>query len=83
MKQIIWTDQAKADVRIIEKATALRILHALHRFVESGIGDLKALQGHNDELRLRVGDYRIFFVHNSENAIEIRRVKHRREAYRD
>ena len=51
-------------------------------FIETGAGDLKALQGDGDELRLRIGDYRIFFVHTADEAIEIRRVRHRREAYR-
>ena len=82
MKQIIWTDPAKADVRALDKPTAMRILHALHRFVESGVGDLKALQGDIEELRLRIGDYRLFFVHTSDDVIEVRRVKHRSEAYR-
>jgi mRNA-degrading endonuclease RelE of RelBE toxin-antitoxin system len=60
----------------------MRVLHALHRFAESGTGDLKALQGDAEELRLRIGDYRLFFVHTTDEAIEVRRVRHRREAYR-
>jgi mRNA interferase RelE/StbE len=39
----------------------MRVLAALHRFAESGEGDVKALSG-REELRLRVGDYRLFFV---------------------
>jgi hypothetical protein len=35
VRRIAWTEQAKA----------LRILHALHRFAESGSVDLTALQG--------------------------------------
>jgi len=54
VKRIVWTEQAKADVRALDKPTALRILHALHRFAESGGGDIKALQGDREELRLRV-----------------------------
>jgi hypothetical protein len=50
----------------------MQILAALHRFAESGTGDVKALQG-RDELRLRVGDYRVFFVCPEPDAIEIRR----------
>lgn len=82
MKQSIWTDQAKADVRVLDKPTALRILHALHRFVESGAGDVKTLQGDAEEIRLRIGDYRIFFVHTAADVIEIRRVRHRSRADR-
>ncbi|MGB8536018.1 MAG: type II toxin-antitoxin system RelE/ParE family toxin [Acidobacteriaceae bacterium] len=80
MKRIVWTDPAKADVRGLDKPTAMRVLHALHRFAVSGEGDVKALQG-RDELRLRIADYRLFFV-NIDDALEVRRIFHRREAYR-
>jgi mRNA interferase RelE/StbE len=82
VKRIEWTDQAKADVRKLDRPTAMRVLHALHRFAESGAGDLKALQGDVEELRLRIGDYRLFFVHTTAETIEVRHVRHRREAYR-
>ena len=82
MNRITWTEQARADVRSLDKLTAMRILSALHRFAESGTGDVKALQGDAEELRLRVGDYRLFFVSTSDEVIEVRRVRHRREAYR-
>jgi hypothetical protein len=36
----------------------MHVLSALHRFAESGAGDVKALQG-REELRLRIGDYRL------------------------
>ena len=80
MKRIVWTEPAKADVRRLDKPTAMRIFAALHRFAETGEGDVKALQG-RDELRLRVADYRLFFAATAD-AIEVRRVLHRREAYR-
>jgi mRNA interferase RelE/StbE len=60
--------------------TALRIFATLHRFAETGKGDVKSLKG-RDELRLRIADYRLFFVLASD-AIEVRRVLHRSEAYR-
>ena len=81
MKHIVWTEPAKADVRRLDKPTAMRILAALHRFADSGEGDVKALQ-EREELRLRIGDYRLFFVCPAADTIEIRRVLHRREAYR-
>jgi mRNA-degrading endonuclease RelE of RelBE toxin-antitoxin system len=82
VRQIAWTEQARADIRGLDKVTAMRILSALHRFAESGTGDVKALQADAEELRLRVGDYRLFFVSTGDDVIEIRRVRHRREAYR-
>ena len=80
MKRIIWTDSAQADVRRLDKPTAMRVFATLHRFAETGEGDVKALKA-RDELRLRIADYRLFFVLDSD-AIEVRRVLHRSEAYR-
>ncbi len=80
MKRIVWTEPAKADVRRIDRETAMRILTVLDRFVRTGEGDVKALQG-RDELRLRIADYRLFRL-NIADALEVRRVLHRREAYR-
>ena len=69
--------------RRLDKPTAMRILSALHRFAESGTGDVKALQGEEElRLRLRIGDYRLFFVCTAADTIEVRRVLHRKEAYR-
>jgi len=82
VKSIVWTEAAKAEVRALDKPTAMRLLSALHRFAESGAGDVKALQGEREELRLRVGDYRLFFVYTPADTLEIRRVLHRKEAYR-
>jgi len=59
----------------------MHILSALHRFAESGVGEVKSLKG-REELRLRIGDYRLFFVCSDANTIEVRRVRHRGEAYR-
>lgn len=86
-QQIIWSDEARADVRAIEKETALRILLALARYVETGAGDIKQLSGYDPiQFRLRVGDYRLRFRHagTAESpALQVIRVLHRKEAYRD
>jgi mRNA interferase RelE/StbE len=81
VKRIVWTDPAKSDVRNLSKPVAMHIFSALHRFAQSGVGDVKALQG-REEIRLRIGDYRLFFVCPDPDTIEIRRVRHRGEAYR-
>jgi len=81
-KKIVWTGQAKADIRVIEQQTAMRILHGLARFIQTEEGDVKRLQdAEPPEFRLRVGAYRIRF-HDLGNTIEILAVKHRSEAYR-
>jgi hypothetical protein len=38
VKKIIFTVPARADIRRIDRETAIRILNALHRFAESGEG---------------------------------------------
>lgn len=80
MTRIVWTDVARSDIRRLDRQTALRVFAVLLRFRNSGEGDVKALQG-QEELRLRIGDYRLFFVITGE-VLEVRRVLHRSEAYR-
>jgi len=53
-KSVIWSDQAKAQLRVIDQPTALRILHALARYLDTGEGDVKRLQDiEPPEFRLR------------------------------
>lgn len=81
-KKIAWSDQAKADVRTIDRQTAIDLLQKLARFLETEQGDVKRLQDRNPpEFRLRLGDYRVRYLSNSET-ITVLRVLHRREAYR-
>jgi mRNA-degrading endonuclease RelE of RelBE toxin-antitoxin system len=81
-RNIIWTGRSKAELRMIEQQTALRILHALARFLATHEGDVKRLQDVDPpEWRLRVGDYRVIF-RESDGQIEVLAVRHRREAYR-
>ena len=44
------------------RETAMRILTALHRFAETGEGDVKKFQRESGEPPLRVGDYRVSFT---------------------
>ena len=82
MKAIIFTPSARADVRRIDRESAMRILVALDRFARSGEGDIKKLQGGSRELRLRVGDYRVRFNEDPPGTLYILAVSHRSEAYR-
>jgi len=82
MKKIHWSEDARADVRRIDRSTAMRIFTTIQRFAETGEGDVKQLKGESGELRLRVGDYRVRFTHEGGDTIRIHAVRHRREAYR-
>ena len=81
-KKIAWTDPAKADLRAIDQANALRILNSLARYIATGEGDVKRLRDvEPPQFRLRVGDYRVRF-HDLGDSILVLAVGHRREVYR-
>jgi mRNA interferase RelE/StbE len=82
MRKIAWSEDARADVRRIDRQTAMRIFTAIRRFAETGAGDVRELKGESGELRLRVGDYRVRFTNDADDTIRIHAVRHRREAYR-
>jgi mRNA-degrading endonuclease RelE of RelBE toxin-antitoxin system len=80
--KFIWPDSSRSELRAIDREAALRILHALTEYGESGKGDIKALAGQwQGYFRLRVGDYRIIFA-ISPDEITTARVRDRSEAYR-
>jgi hypothetical protein len=81
-KQIVWTDQAKADIRSIEQPVALQILKTLGRYVLTGEGATKQLKGITPPLiRLRAQDHRVFYRDHGDY-LKIERVLNRKEAYR-
>ena len=41
MKRIVFSDQAKAEIRAIPRQTAMQILTAVHRLAETGAGRIK------------------------------------------
>jgi mRNA-degrading endonuclease RelE of RelBE toxin-antitoxin system len=81
-KTVLWSGNAQAQLSAIDRETALGILHSIDDYLTSGVGDVKKLRPPRKDLRLRVGDYRIFFLLHGPRSIEILAVKHRREAYR-
>lgn len=77
-----FTDRAKADLRAIDRATALRLLEALHRMGTTGTGDVKPLRGiWRGFLRYRVGSYRMIFRWIGPD-IEVAAVDERSDIYR-
>ena len=81
-RRIVWTEQARTDVRGIEQPIALQILKTLARYAQTGEGNTKQLQGVEPPLlRLRAQDHRVFFRDKGEY-LEISRVLDRKEAYR-
>ena len=82
MKRIIFSEEAKADIRAIPRHVAMNILAALHRLADSGSGRVKSLQGREDEKRVRVGDYRIRYTEEHPDTLRIHAVRNRKDAYR-
>ncbi len=79
---IDWTEEARVDIRALDRSTAMRIFEGFHRYALTGDGDVKMLQGkHAGKLRLRLGDYRVFFRPDG-HLLRILAVKNRSEAYR-
>jgi len=77
-----WSEEARADLRRIERSLALDILHCIDRFSLSHAGDIKKLKPPLNGYRLRCGDYRVFFDRSGELSIQILAVRNRKEAYR-
>jgi len=77
-----WPEEARADVRRIDRATAMQILYCFGRYLKTGVGDVKKLKPPRTDFRLRCGDYRVFFVLLGKNAIAITGVENRSNAYR-
>jgi plasmid stabilization system protein ParE len=81
-KRVVWTEQARADIRGIEQPIALQILKTLARYARTGEGNTKQLRDIESPLiRLRAQDHRIFFRDKGDH-LEISRVLDRKEAYR-
>ena len=79
---VVWSPEARADLRAIDRETAMRILHAIDHYLASRAGDVKKLKPPRTGFRLRSGDYRVFFDPKDETSVEITGVRNRREAYR-
>jgi mRNA-degrading endonuclease RelE of RelBE toxin-antitoxin system len=80
---IQWSPHARADLRAIDRETAMRILRNLARYAQTGQGDVKDLQGqYLGQRRLRIGDWRIRFQPRVPNTIRILAIEHRGQAYR-
>lgn len=79
---VVWSPEGRADLRAIDRETALQILYCIDRYLASRAGDVKKLKPPFTGFRLRCGDYRVFFDLKDENTIAITAVRNRREAYR-
>ena len=79
---VLWSPEARADLRAIDREVAMQILHCLDRYLASRTGEVKQLRLPLTGFRLRCGDYRIFFDLKNNDVVEVTAVRHRKEAYR-
>ena len=79
---IEWLDEAKADIRRLDRPTAMRIFDGILHYATTGWGDAAPLHGDMaGAFRLRIGNYRVLFS-LYEDTMRIFGVRHRSEAYR-
>lgn len=80
-KRVEWSPASRAELRAIDRDTAMRILETLDRFLKTEHGDVKQLQDTDPpEFRLRIGDYRLRYSLNADTLL-IHSIRHRSEAY--
>ena len=56
---IIWSPEARTDLRAIDREAALQILYCIDRYLASRTGDVKKLKPPLTGFRRRFGDYRV------------------------
>ena len=81
-KIVVWRGRSQARILAIDRETAMDILRAIGEYLTAGAGNVKKLRPPRRELRLRVGDYRVFFVSRGPRSVDVLAVRHRSEAYR-
>jgi mRNA interferase RelE/StbE len=81
MKSFLWEPAARADLRKLDRETAMRILLTLTRYGNTGEGDVKMLTDRDGLYRLRVGKWRLFFDLDSPDTVRIHGIDNRGQAY--
>jgi mRNA interferase RelE/StbE len=77
-----WSKGAQKDLRRLDASVAQRVIQAVTRLAETGEGDVKKLKDMGGLMRLRVGDWRVFFRFDTEQqVILVLEVLNRRDAY--
>ena len=80
-----WRSSTKKDLRGLPRLEVVRILEAVGQLAGEPLphGSQK-LAGSERTYRIKVGDYRVIYeVLGARSIIEIQRVRHRKDVYRD
>jgi mRNA interferase RelE/StbE len=82
--RVEFRPSARAELLKLDRPVQERVLRSLHRLASDprAAASVKALKG-SDELRLRVGDWRVVYtLHDDVLMVLVVRIAHRREVYR-
>ena len=82
---IQWRSSTKKDIRSLPKQEVARIIAAVSDLSNDPLphGSQK-LSGSDRTYRIRIGDYRVIYEVVAEaRIVEIQRVRHRKDVYRD
>jgi mRNA interferase RelE/StbE len=80
MRRITYSVTATKQLRGLPAGAREQIIEKIHRYAETGAGQVKALAG-RPGVRLRVGRYRVVFT-ELQNEILVLAVGDRRDIYR-
>ena len=77
------SERAARDLRNLDNVVSRRILDALSRLVETGLGDVRQLRGARREFRRCVGQWRVRFIYDYQARVILAlRILPRGAAYR-
>ncbi|MCI9128907.1 MAG: type II toxin-antitoxin system RelE/ParE family toxin [Eggerthellaceae bacterium] len=86
--RVVLTKRAQKELAVLDRKSLLLVSAAIDKIQEAedprGLSNAKKLRGVDDGWRWRVGTYRILgVVRDKEILIEVFRVGHRRDVYRN
>ena len=82
--KIEWKNSAKKELKSIDRRVISDIVSAVERLAEHPTpGDSRKLRGSERTYRIRVQDYRVIYAVDRDRVlIEVLRIGHRKEVYR-
>lgn len=79
--EVRWVDEAKKDLRKLERDITIRIIKKVELIKENPIVYIKKLVG-KEEWSLRIGDYRaIISLDNKNETLSVLKIGHRKNIY--
>jgi mRNA-degrading endonuclease RelE of RelBE toxin-antitoxin system len=81
--EVEWTGRAERELARCSRQDVQRLVDTIIDFAATGRGDVRQLEGHPGEWRIRVGDVRAIFVFDrAGRRLIVTRVAPRGRAYR-